>query len=45
MGEGRRTDILVEAAGGGIVEVEVCGCEGGECGQREGGCGLHFEER
>ena len=44
MGEERRTDILVETAGCGIVEVEVCGCEGRKSGQREKGSRFHFEE-
>jgi len=43
-GRERRRDVLIEAAGRGVVEVEVGRGESGECGQREGLCGLHVDE-
>ena len=37
--------VFIETAGGGVVEVEMGGGEGCECGQRgESGCGSHFED-
>jgi hypothetical protein len=37
--------VFIETAGGGVVEVEVSGGEGCECGQRgESACGSHFED-
>ena len=37
--------VFIETAGGGVIEVEVGGGEGCECGQRSGsGCGSHFED-